>query len=307
MWSIGIYAGKSPFKFAPCDPIRRKINPVLAAKDITDRKAEFVADPFMVKEHSAWHMFFEIMDEASHKGVIGLALSDDCLQWRYKQVVLEEPFHLSYPYVFAWEGEYYMVPDSGGTRSVRLYKAVDFPVKWSFIANLLEGKDFADPSPFYYKGLWWLFVSEKTNDILRLYYSSALSRGWSEHPKSPIVKNDLRVARPAGRVLVYNDRIVRYAQDDYFRYGHRVFAFEITELSVSDYAEEERGGGAILKPNAFGWNNKGMHQIDPHQIGQNKWIACVDGYGFGNRTIAMMRERIKDAIMGIGGKARNNP
>jgi hypothetical protein len=37
------------------------------------------------------------------EGEIGLATSEDGLKWDYKQVVLNEPFHLSYPYVFEWQ------------------------------------------------------------------------------------------------------------------------------------------------------------------------------------------------------------
>ena len=33
----------------------------------------------------------------------------------------------------------------------------------------------------------------------------------------------------------------------------------------------------ILKSGRTGWNEKGMHHVDPHKIGKKKWIACVDG------------------------------
>ena len=105
-WSIGIYVGDSPYHFWPAKNLR---NPVLTAKDVTDRKAEFVADPFMVKEQGIWYMFFEVLDRASGKGEIGLAVSGNGLHWAYRQIILTESFHLSYPYVFKWEGEYYMI------------------------------------------------------------------------------------------------------------------------------------------------------------------------------------------------------
>ena len=38
-------------------------------------------------------------------------------------IVLAEPFHLSYPYVFEWQGSHYMIPESGAAKSVRLYRA----------------------------------------------------------------------------------------------------------------------------------------------------------------------------------------
>src|SRR5713101_4580931 len=77
-WSIGIYGGDSPLHLSVAEGAD---NPVLTAKDVADLKADFVADPFMVREGSLWHMFFEVMDARSYKGKIALATSDDGLRW----------------------------------------------------------------------------------------------------------------------------------------------------------------------------------------------------------------------------------
>ena len=126
-WSIGIYVGESPVSLSPSEGVA---NPVLTARHVTDVSAEFVADPFMVKEDSTWYMFFEVMNNATGQGDIGLAVSADTKKWDYKQIVLDEPFHLSYPYVFKWKDEYYLIPESGAANSVRLYRAIAFPTKW---------------------------------------------------------------------------------------------------------------------------------------------------------------------------------
>ena len=116
VWSIGIYTGESPFNLAPPENIN---NPVLTARDVTDVTAEFVADPFMVKEGSSWYMFFEVWNSWDRQGDIGLAVSSDGVNWAYKQIVLNEAFHLSYPYVFKWKNEYYMIPETYQASSVR--------------------------------------------------------------------------------------------------------------------------------------------------------------------------------------------
>src|SRR5690348_4223243 len=105
IWSIGIYAGKSPLDLAPAPGVR---NPVLSARDVTDIPARFVADPFMLQANGLWHMFFEVLNHGSGLGEIGLATSHDALTWQYRQIVLTEPFHLSYPYVFQWNNDFYM-------------------------------------------------------------------------------------------------------------------------------------------------------------------------------------------------------
>lgn len=282
-WSIGIYIGESPFNFVSPENIS---NPVLTAKDVTDVAADFVADPFMIKENSTWYMFFEVMNSRTQQGDIGLAITNDGLNWIYQQIVVDELFHLSYPYVFKWQNEHYMIPETHEADSIRLYKAVNFPTQWSFIRTLLYG-NYIDPSIFRYEGRWWLFAETdpKGNDTLRLYYADDLTGPWIEHPESPIIEGDANIARPGGKVLVFDGRIVRYTQDDDPTYGNQVRAFEITELTTLSYEEKEVPENPILKTSGAGWNADGMHHIDPHQIHRDKWIACVDGYrvsfGFG--------------------------
>jgi len=274
-WAIAIYIGESPFKLSSPKNIN---NPILTAEDVSDIPADFVADPFMLYDNENWYMFFEVLNLLKNVGEIGLAISNDGLHWTYKQIVLHEPFHLSYPYVFKWQDDYYMIPESSQVNSVRLYKATSFPTQWSCIATLLDKHDFADSSIFQYNNLWWLFtVTSEDRNILRLYYSNQLMGSWIEHPKSPVIEGNKNIARPAGRVVVFNDKIIRYTQDCERIYGNQVRAFEITELTTTSYQEKEFRENPIIKASGSGWNKTGMHHIDPHQIDKNKWLACVDG------------------------------
>jgi hypothetical protein len=280
-WSIGIYIGESPFQLRPAPEIN---NPVLSSWDVTDVAASLVADPFMIKADHTWHMFFEVMDTSTEHGQIGLAMSTTGLDWKYQQIVLEEPYHLSYPYVFAWEGQYYMVPETLQAHSIRLYKAVNFPTQWSLVGSLVEGRH-ADPSLFYFNDQWWMFTcsTPSQHDTLRLYMASDLLGPWREHPASPIVVGDNRSARPGGRVLILGDRVIRYAQDCYPRYGTQVRAFEISELTQTTYHEREREETPVLTVGNDAWNRGGMHHIDPHLMTEAQWVACVDGQSVGQR------------------------
>ena len=258
---------------------RTFLNPVLSARDVADVPAKFVADPFMIRKDSTWYMFFEVLNTNSRRGEIGVATSSDALHWSYGRIVLAEPFHLSYPYVFAFENQYYMIPESGEARSIRLYKSEDFPTKWVLTATLLAGSAFADSSVVRHDDTWFLFTETApyVNDTLGLYYADTLAGPWHEHPKSPIVANDPHISRPAGRVLTANGKLFRYAQDDSPNYGTQVFAFEITELTTATYQERPVSELPILSPGGDGWNAKGMHHVDAHQVDENAWIACVDG------------------------------
>ena len=93
-WDIEIYRGPTPFTLRNAD---KTLNPVLTAESVTDVTAEFIADPFLVRQGTGWLMFFETLVRDTNKGVICLATSADGLSWAYQKVILEEPFHLSYP------------------------------------------------------------------------------------------------------------------------------------------------------------------------------------------------------------------
>ncbi len=274
-WSIGIYTGESPFNLSS----NGTKNPVLTYKDVRDVPAKYVADPFMILEGNTWYLFFEVFNMSKNYGEIAFATSNDGYRWIYKQVVMQENFHLSYPYVFKFEGEHYMVPESYMENSIRLYKAVEFPTKWAYMNNLAEGRSFVDSSIVLFDNRWWMFTSSTECNVLYLYYAEELTGPWIEHPMSPVVQENPRIARPGGRIVALGDRLFRYAQDDYETYGKQVYAFEIIELTTESYMEKAVSGIPILKAsgNERDWNGKAMHNIDPHKVGENSWIACVDG------------------------------
>ncbi len=272
-WSIGIYEGSTPFNLAAPEDIS---NPVLTAKDAIDIDGTFVADPFMVIKNGKYFMFFEVLNRETAQGDIAYAESLDGRKWNYRKVVIDEGFHLSYPYVFEWDNNYYLIPESHEDFSVRLYKATKFPEKWEYVSTLLSGYNYVDPSIFRYKDKWWMFVSTVNNNILNLYFSEDLLTGWKPHPMNPVVKLDKNFSRPGGRVINHEHKLYRLTQDDDPSYGIQVFAFEITELSEISYADKLASKKPIVTKTGVGWNAAGMHHVDMHKIG-NKWMSVVDG------------------------------
>jgi hypothetical protein len=296
-WSIGIYIGVSPFDFVSPENVE---NPVLTCEHVSDVPADFVADPFMLRVGPTWYMFFEVMSHKTSRGEIGFATSENGIKWTYQQIVLAEPFHLSYPYVFGWMNDYYMIPETHEAGSIRLYKALQFPVKWSHVGTLVSGPRFSDSSIVRHADKWWLFTETdlKMNfDTIRLYYADDLMGPWYEHPQSPIVDGNPRIARPAGRLLVLNNKIIRYAQDCYPTYGMQVRAFEIAELTTAKYCEREVGRGSIITGSGVGWNSDGMHHIDAHLMEDGRWIACVDGWVWVN-----VKDRDRAEFRNYGGE-----
>lgn len=280
-FSIGIYEGSSPFHLKPSTKVR---NPIISAINVEDASVGYVADPFMIYKGHKWQIFFEIFNNDKMKGEIAFAESIDAITWEYKGIVLKENFHLSYPYVFHWNEEIYMIPESKQNSEVRLYKAINYPLHWVYVKCLITGK-YVDSSILRYESRWWLFSCTEDN-TLRLFWADDLMGKWHEHPKSPIVRNDSRAARPAGRILQNKENLIRFSQDSRRFYGEQIFAFNITELTTSNYVENLYSNNSILSGTGFGWNQRCMHHIDAYQNGHDSWLACVDG---GRRRIIFDR------------------
>ncbi|MFC5406776.1 hypothetical protein [Cohnella soli] len=272
-WSIAVFATDGVARDSRF--IQRIPSPNLRASDVTDAAAELVADPFLVMDQDRYYLFFEVYNKITEKGEIAVAISDDRLNWRYDKLVLVEKFHLSYPQVFKWQEEYYMLPETIESGKVQLYKAKIFPYEWEPVSQLLD-RPLADPSLFHYQDKWWMYAGTPGN--LHLFSSPMLESGWVEHPQSPLITNDDRVTRPGGRIVVYGDDIYRYAQSGIPYYGKSVSAFRVTLLNDTEYEEVEE---ALVLEGTGGtsdWQRDGMHHIDQIRLSDQEWLVTVDGH-----------------------------
>ncbi|MEH7440343.1 hypothetical protein V7182_23115, partial [Neobacillus drentensis] len=184
-------------------------------------------------------------------------------------------FHLSYPYVFQANNEFYMIPESCEANSVFLYKAKNFPYDWEITSELINGK-FVDSSIFQYKNKWWMFTGK--GGRLHLFSSKELEGSWTEHPKSPLISNNYSITRPGGRVIVDNGNIYRFTQDGIPTYGSGVRVFNVKKLSEIEYEEEEIDLILCGTMQEKDWRKDGMHTIDHLKINDSHWLVAVDGH-----------------------------
>jgi hypothetical protein len=272
-WSISVYTGSSLTTLAPVSASGR---PAITGRDATDLPGRAAADPFLLIHDGAWWLFFEVWNADTGRGEIAYAISADAgMTWTYQASVLREPFHLSYPHVFAWDGAIYMVPESRQDRAVHLYVAEHFPRAWRRVSTLVRGA-YADATLLRHDDRWWMFA-QRGLDELCLFSSAQLDTGWAPHPASPLWPGNRRRTRPGGRVLSEDGRLIRFAQDGWPWYGHSLRAFEIQQLSIAGYEERELAGSPILRPSRTGWNAVGMHHLDAVRRDDGQWVAVVDG------------------------------
>ena len=274
-YSIGVFEGSSLFDLSPSKNCK---NPILHRGRIPGDNMNFVADPFALYHEDKWYLFYEKMELDSRKGKICVVISDDGFTWTQSMEVLEESFHLSYPQVFKNGDDFYMIPESYEANEIRLYKSKSFPFDWNFEKVILPISS-VDSTIFFKDNLWWLFVCDapKEHNKLRLFYSEDLYSEWTEHDQSPIIENDNRISRPAGKILEYGGKIYRFAQDCSEFYGQSVHAIEIEILNKNEYRERELDVNPILSAGDESWNKVSMHHLDLHKNGKGGYIAFVDG------------------------------
>lgn len=279
-WSLAVCTASDPLALATATP-----------EPVFDRGAVpgVMADPFAVRRDGLWSLFFELVPPGERRGRIAVAASADGRRWTYGGVVLEERWHLSYPFVLEAGPDVFLVPESADARSVRLYRAHRFPCTWESDAVLLTGRPFRDSSVFTYGGHWWLLTetsARATNDELRLYMAEDLRGPWREHPRSPVCR-DARYARPAGRPVVVEDRLVRFAQDCSGEYGAAVHAVQITTLTEDDYEERLLRPRVLPSATSSTWPARAVHHVDAHRLdscpdgkhhGGPRWLCVLDGH-----------------------------
>jgi hypothetical protein len=99
--------------------------------------------------------------------------------------VLERPYHLSYPFIFEWDGTTYMVPETEENRTVELSRAEEFPTRWTLDRVLLAGLRAVDGTLAQIDGRWWMFVniaeseeSRSTTNCICTPLTRLWARGW---------------------------------------------------------------------------------------------------------------------------------
>jgi hypothetical protein len=155
--------------------------------------------------------------------------------------VLERPYHLSYPFVFQWNGHWYMIPETIERRAIELYRATRFPDEWTFDRVLCSDVAAADATVAEIDGRWWMFAgvlvpgaTEVTQ--LHLYHAPSPLGPWTPHQRNPVM-SDVRGARPAGPLFRYNGAWYRPTQIGAPRYGSGIAVHRIDELTPSTFKE----------------------------------------------------------------------
>jgi len=251
---------------------------------IPDPGFRFYADPFPFEHAGQSYVFLEDLDHRGNKAVISVVRFDAHGPVGPAEPVLEEPWHLSYPFVFAHDGQVWMIPESSANRSIALYRAESFPYRWVKEATLLSGIEASDATLVRHDGLFWMFAATRDgagswSDTLSLFSAPALHGPWQPHAGNPVLV-DQAAARPAGAIVTRNGKLWRPVQDCAGGYGTGIGLAEITRLDHDGFAQKVH---AVLRADPA-WPGRRLHTLN--RAGR---LECIDGAAYSPRSAQLAR------------------
>jgi hypothetical protein len=229
---------------------------------LADPGYRFYADPFPVRWQGRTFVFFEDLDHRVGKGIISAIEFGDAGPIANVVPVLEEPWHLSYPFLIEDNGELWMIPESSEHRDVAIYRCVRFPDKWERHCTLLSGLELADVTITRHNGMHYLFGAWRDgtagySDTLAIYYAEHLFGPWLPHASNPVLM-DRASARPAGNFVTIDGNLWRPVQDCANGYGAALGLAEVLELSPTTFRQIVRHS---LKPGPA-WPGRKLHTLN---------------------------------------------
>jgi hypothetical protein len=197
------------------------------------------ADPFLIRHGGETWIFYEEFDYAKGRASIACRNVGEAGDLGDPIRCLDKGYHLSYPHVFAHQGEVFMIPESSENGTVDLYRAVSFPDRWALEKTLFRDRA-VDTTVWMEGDLVWFFTSiaprHGKGRLLYLFHSDELTGDWRYHPANPI-SCDARSCRGAGAIFRKGGVLFRPSQDSRWTYGHSLAFNRIDELSPEGYRE----------------------------------------------------------------------
>lgn len=207
---------------------------------LPDLPSGFNADPFVVVHEERTIVYVEQFDFHEAKGKIAAyeVFPDGAVQ--ALGLALEEPFHLSFPFVFRVGDALFMCPETEQSNQVRLYRCVGFPLEWRLEAVLLNDIRAVDPVIFKQGDHWWMILGETQAHTYGarplLFVADDVLGPWKRCPSSPI--SQCAAGGRNGGLLRAGKDIYRVVQNQGFNaYGQSISIFKINMISKERYSD----------------------------------------------------------------------
>jgi hypothetical protein len=203
-----------------------------------------MADPFLFEHAGALYVFYEAQGSRDEPAWIEVGRLDGEEFARLGEA-LRCPYHLSFPFVFAHEGDVFMIPETHQTNRLEIWRATRFPFEWELHATALEGQSPADSVLLRQDARWWLFTnlsrterfSTHMNALYLFEVDGPEMRQITPHRLNPIVIGS-NVARNGGSILSFDGVLYRPSQINARGvYGYGLNLMRIDVLDPENYHE----------------------------------------------------------------------
>lgn len=212
---------------------------------IKNTQKYWFADPFLFEYRNKHFVFCEMYDRKEHKGVLEVAELDGLKCKRFK-LILDLPYHLSYPCVFEHDGKIFMIPECYQSGRIILYICTKFPYEWEEYTEL-AAVSAVDTTPLKRNAelifLTTIFSStnERINDNLYELRDGNIKC---------LFQHDF-CKRSAGHIIIHNNKIIRPSQDCRSTYGGGLV---YNEVAINDGVLSETKMLEIFPPDYKGKN-----------------------------------------------------
>lgn len=265
-WSVGFQYSDTILESDSISPLN--IITYRYVDSIAKRKVHYVADPFFVHSKNLFYLFVE--EKGDDNANIALFISKDGKNYDYKGVVLDEDFHLSYPQVFQYKNDFYMLPETKGANNVILYKAVKFPFSWVISDTLVHNKSLKDPSILISKNRNLIVTAD--DDLHQVIFEADSLHGeWKVLKSYEKWGNE---TRPGGRFFEVDGDWYLPVQNRSLGYGTGISIYKLQNTEEVKFIKNKH---LFLSPKkTIPWFNRGMHHLDIQKVG-NKTYMVYDG------------------------------
>jgi len=199
------------------------------------------ADPFIIYYNWKYYLFFEEFKLTEWKWYLcvwELYIPQNIL--KNVRIILKKDYHLSFPFVFKYKKNFYLIPETSENNEIALYKFTNFPYELKKIKTLLKGK-YVDSILIKFNNKRFLLTSklkEKYKHNLLIFFSEDfLKKPFLPHPKNPIITNQ-EFSRNWWNIIKKYDKLYRISQDNSIFYWSKINILEILILNEKHYKEK---------------------------------------------------------------------
>ena len=195
------------------------------------------ADPFVVEQNGKAFLFVEQYNRLHGYADIAVGEIVNNKVKKFK-IAYHNKRHLSFPYVFLYENEFYMIPESYSSNRLILLKAKKFPCEWQEVTSIVD-KHFLDNVILNSKGQNYLLSSvyNKTGGSDNLFLTK-IDTGFKLGESIQVYNKRLDIARNGGRIIQKDNQIIRVAQNCEEKYGASLSFRQI--LKIGDHTLDEK-------------------------------------------------------------------